>query len=399
MFTNDPFEVQFGAFKKKEDQNPEKISFIHASDIHLGSYQYRNEYRANDFIFAFQEILRLALYYQVDFILLGGDVFTSLEMLPGNLLKIVDNLKNFKEYTNGNIPIIAIEGNHDIRRFSRGVRFSCRGQSWLKLIANLGLIVLLDADMEAPAEKMFSPYDFNENKGGKIQIKNVIIYGNRYLNENPEHYIPKIKNAIKKDINYFSILLQHYGIEGQMKNVPGIKFTKVLPLKEKVDYLALGHYHLQFSLDGWIFNPGSSEAVCSADSYFKRGVFLVEVKRKNKEFIKNIKSIRLTNRKNLREIIHFRTQFIKKNELNELIIKRLKNNLQFLDSKILPSNTEMPILYLILKGNKPANSCKINEKEIRKIICEIFPVVDVKIYQKFDNPIKTLDGFIKVYNF
>jgi len=55
----------------------EIFCFIHASDIHLGSNQYRNDFRAYDFIRAFQEILDLGLIHHVDFILLGGDVFTE----------------------------------------------------------------------------------------------------------------------------------------------------------------------------------------------------------------------------------------------------------------------------------------------------------------------------------
>ena len=50
-------------------QSKENTTFIHASDIHLGSHQYRNEYRANDFIRAFQEILNLSISSKADFIL------------------------------------------------------------------------------------------------------------------------------------------------------------------------------------------------------------------------------------------------------------------------------------------------------------------------------------------
>ena len=77
--------------------------FIHASDIHLGSHQYRNEDRANDFICAFEEILTTAITHQVDFILLGGDVFTSLDMLPGKLTRVVKLLNDFKNETNNKI--------------------------------------------------------------------------------------------------------------------------------------------------------------------------------------------------------------------------------------------------------------------------------------------------------
>jgi len=134
------FKHKLGNYQNYVQNNHDKVQFIHASDIHLGSHQYRNDYRADDFIHIFQEILQLAITYHVDFILLGGDVFTSLEMLPGKLDKIVKILKDFYQHTNETISIIAIEGNHDIRKFSRGVRFKQQGQSWLKLIASLGLI-------------------------------------------------------------------------------------------------------------------------------------------------------------------------------------------------------------------------------------------------------------------
>ncbi|MFX0075316.1 MAG: exonuclease SbcCD subunit D, partial [Candidatus Hermodarchaeota archaeon] len=225
--------------------NDNRISkFIHASDIHLGSHQYRNEHRANDFIGAFEEILSKAIFYKVDFILLGGDVFTSLEMLPGKLTKIVSILRNFKNKTDEQILIIAIEGNHDIRKFSRGVSFKQRGQSWLKFLADLGLIVLLDADIDLPPKEMFKPYDFLTRKGGKIQVKNVVIYGSRYLKDRPEEYLLALKEGIIKDDGNFHILLQHFGIEGQMDKVPGANYEKVKHLKERVHYLALGHFHL-----------------------------------------------------------------------------------------------------------------------------------------------------------
>ena len=105
----------------------------------------------------------------MDFLLLGGDVFTSLEMLPGKLTKIINLLTSFKKVTKNQISIIAIEGNHDIRKFSRGVRFKKRGQSWLKLLARLGLIVLLDAELDGAPEEIFKSYNFQTRKGGKIQ--------------------------------------------------------------------------------------------------------------------------------------------------------------------------------------------------------------------------------------
>ncbi len=370
------------------------VKFIHASDIHLGAAQYQNEDRSNDFIHAFKEILELAIVHHVDFILLGGDVFTSLEMLPGKLTKIVSILRDFKEFTNNNILIIAIEGNHDIRKFSRGVRFERRGQSWLKLLNSLGLIILLDADLNAPPEEIFKPYNFETKRGGKIQIKNIVVYGTHYLGERPISFLSKIRKAVVKHTGLFNILLQHFGIDGQMENVPGVKLDNIQPLRHRINYLALGHFHKQFILEDWIYNPGSTEAACSIDNSYKRGIFLAEISKKSEKFVKKVNIIRLTNRKYLWETIYLNLEFRDKKDIELYIIERLKTSLKYLKRDFHPSNPQMPILYLILKGREPSKSCKIKEKDLRSKICNHFPVVDVKIYQKFVTLHKTLDNYI-----
>ena len=380
--------------RQVKENDKQVTRFIHASDIHLGSHQYRNDHRANDFIFAFEEILSKAISYEVDFILLGGDVFTSLEMLPGKLTKIVDVLRDFKIKTNERILIIAIEGNHDIRKFSRGVRFKQRGQSWLKFLANLGLIVLLDADTDVPPKEMFKPYDFQFRKGGRIQIKNVVIYGTRYLKEKPEEYLLAVKKGIIKDDGNFHILLQHFGIEGQMEKVPGVKYERIKHLKDRVNYLALGHYHLQFILDDWVYNPGSSEAACSTDFSFKRGAFLVTLSKEDK-YKKEVKKLQLSNRAHRWETIYFKTEFRTKEKMYEFIVHKLKRvfNLDT-DYNNDPSNIQIPVLFLVLKGKKPFYKIKIDTKELTQLICENLPVVDVRIYQKFSDFLTKIDTFI-----
>jgi DNA repair exonuclease SbcCD nuclease subunit len=366
--------------------------YIHASDLHLGSHQYRSEERAKDFIRAFQEILFNAIIHVADFIILGGDVFTSLDMLPGHLNEIITILMDFNEYTKNSIPIIAIEGNHDIRKFSRGIRFSKRGQSWLKVISNLGLVVLLDADFEETPEKMFQFYDPIERKGGKIRIKNVIIYGNRYVGETKTEHLNKIAQAIDKDDGMFHILLQHFGIAGQMEKVPGVNYLRLNPLKDRVDYLALGHYHLQFTIDNWVFNPGSSEAVSSADFSFKRGIFLVKIKGKG-EYEKIVRVITLNNRKFIWEHLNFTKSLNNYYILRDFVLNKLEVRLHHLSRDLKPSNSRMPILYLILKGRPPQKSCKIDVKDLRNAICEYFPVIDVRIYQKFTESVILLQNY------
>jgi len=386
--------IQSNTIMKTQKEGRHLIKFIHASDIHLGSHQYRNEDRANDFISAFEEILTIAVLHRVDFILLGGDVFTSLEMLPGKLTRVVNLLNNFKAETNNQILIVAIEGNHDIRKFSRGQRFKQRGQSWLKLMASLGLIILLDADVELPPDEMFKEYDFKTQKGGKIRIKDVIIYGTRYLGQNPEEYLLKLRDGIVKEDDLFHILLQHFGIEGQMEKVPGVDYRRIQILKDRVNYLALGHFHLQFILDDWIFNPGSSEAACSSDFSFIRGIFLVSLTN-NETYTKCVKKIRLTNRTYRWETLCLKREYRSKENLYNYVIRKLKNIFDPINnSESGQRSMQFPVLFLVLKGMKPHHKCKINMKELTDLLIENLAVVDARIYQKFSNFLKTIDTFM-----
>ncbi|MFW9901354.1 MAG: hypothetical protein ACFFDY_08700, partial [Candidatus Thorarchaeota archaeon] len=160
------------------------------------------------------------------------------------------------------------------------------------------------------------------------------------------------------------------------------------------DYLALGHFHKQYIIQNWIYNPGSSEAVCSVDNSFKRGIFLVEISKISGKFVKRVKVLHLMNRKFVWETIKLNVEIRNKKKFEEYIINKLNSSLKFLNHEIKPSNFQMPILYLILKGKEPSKSCKINEKELRRKISETFPIVDVQIYRKFQIPLRTLDNYI-----
>jgi DNA repair exonuclease SbcCD nuclease subunit len=77
----------------------------------------------------------------------------------------------------------------------------------------------------------------------------------------------------------FNILMLHTDVEGQLNrpNIPALTVENLKELRSLIDYVALGHTHKRFEIDGWAFNPGSLEA-CSIDEYREeRGFYLVEV--------------------------------------------------------------------------------------------------------------------------
>ena len=364
------------------------LRFIHASDLHLGCQQFRNEMRSYDYLNTLKEILILSKKHAVNFILLSGDIFTSIDILPGYFQQIIETLDNFKRETE--IPIIAIEGNHDIRRYSHGSKFE-RGQSWLKILSYLDLIILLDFQSNDSESIIFQSYDQISKKGGKIQIKFAEIYGTRFLREKIEERIPQIEKTIPNN-DKFHILMQHFGIEGQMEDVPGINLKSIQCLKKKVHYLALGHYHLQYSIDGWIFNPGAPEPASLVEFSYKRGIFLVDVIKKE-DYIIHVKSIKLRNRSLLWRSIKIPYRFDNYNDLSNFIIEKLENNLNIHNFNKDPANLSTPILCLRLNGKSPFKNQNFNNKTLTKLLRGNLPVLDLRVYSNFDRNFKTLDEY------
>ena len=129
-----------------------------------------------------------------------------------------------------------------------------------------------------------------------------------------------------------------------------------------------------------MYNPGSSEAVCSPDFSFKRGAFLVKISKED-QYTKEVKKLQLSNRTHKWETIYFKTEFRTKEDVYEFLIHKLKKKFNCVKEYTHnPSDIQNPVLFLVLKGKKPFYKCKIDTKELTEILCENLPVVDVRIY-------------------
>lgn len=375
--------------------------FLHASDLHFGSKQYRNPVLADDHLFAFQQILKLAIEKQVDFIILGGDVFTSPDLLPDQMDQILDILTDFKDGTKGNIPIIAIEGNHDIRRYSHGNRIP-RRQSWLRILNKLRLVILLDADLKNQPDQRFTIYDLKTRKGGKVIIKNCVIYGTSYLGKQFPEKTHLIREGIDNQDGLFHILLQHFGIQGQMKGVPGQSLHRVSCLRDHVDYLGLGHYHLGYSLQGWIYNPGCAQAVSAGENAFHRGVFFGEISGAKGNIHKKISLIKLKNRPIQWVTVFFPKNYGSMTEIHtqiDLVISKQCPSLSQKKDQILKDSRSLPLLYIIFKGNSPSKLVDFEDKPLREWFLSHLAIIDVKIYRKFTKSTRTLETYTPQQNY
>jgi DNA repair protein SbcD/Mre11 len=245
--------------------------FLHLADVHLGFDRYDSKERTQDFFYAFNDALeKYAIVPKVDFVIIAGDLFEHRNIQPATLNQAQLALHALKE---AGIPVLAIEGNHDNRPYGTKT-------SWLRYLATWGLLILLEPGDTAAGEPFYFPWD--GERGGYIDLDcGVRVLGSYWYGSTAPKAIEQIAAGIAElpPTPYPNILLFHHGMEGQISRYQGaLRYADVLPLKEAgVSYLALGHIHKNYEVEGWIFNPGSTEANSVEEASFDRGVYSVEI--------------------------------------------------------------------------------------------------------------------------
>jgi exonuclease SbcD len=240
------------------------MNFIHASDLHLGYAQYGLEERFFDYARAFQKVIKYAIDHRAEFILISGDLFHKRNINAPTYLQAYKVLIELKEKS-PSTQVYAIEGNHDLA-------YHADKNSWLEILNSQGLLKLIKLK-EANGLSLM---------GDHVERENIRIFGVRYIGANTTSSIPRIADEIKKIESEhgkkYTILMMHFGLEGQVKQSEAgeIPYSSLMPLKEVVDYLALGHYHMQYEMDGWIFNPGSIEMISMNEFGLPKGFYHVK---------------------------------------------------------------------------------------------------------------------------
>ena len=252
--------------------------FVHAADLHLGNAQFDSLERASDFLDSLKFVLDSAKQRQAEFILLCGDLFDSLELIPyiyGNILQLIDA---FYLGTEHKIPIIAIEGNHDKRKFAKGTRYDS-SHSWIQNLALSNHIILLDNPDYEENRNILIDYDKNTKMGNVITINETEIIGIGYAGEEPVNEINRIIYELnQRPRAKYRILMMHMGVKGYLPGIPALSYKVFEDLHQHIDYFALGHFHIQFEIENWVFNPGACEPVHYSERNFKRGVFFCEAR-------------------------------------------------------------------------------------------------------------------------
>ena len=243
------------------------MNFVHASDFHLGYVQYGLSERFKDFARAFDRVVDYTIQSNAEFLLIAGDLFHKRNINAPTYMQAFKILTKLKDRE---IPVYAIEGNHDLA-YHRDVN------SWMQILDAQGMLRLIRIK---PMEQMGQ----HEIKlmGDFVDINGVRIFGVKYLGSQTRNLIPEIAEEIKA-INDrcgtpdYTILMMHFGMEGVVSasGIGELSYNSLIPLRDAVDYLALGHYHIQYDRDGWIFNGGSCETVSMSEYRKPKGFYHV----------------------------------------------------------------------------------------------------------------------------
>lgn len=251
--------------------------FLHVADVHLGFDRYDSKVRSQDFFYAFYDVLeRYAVAEQVDFVAIAGDLFEHRNIQPATLNQAQRCLELLKRV---GIPAIAIEGNHDNRPYGTKT-------NWLRYLSDWEQLILLEPGDGGSGEVTYQPWNPQTKRGGYIDLDcGVRVLGSAWYGATApiavQHLARQIADLPAPD--GAQVMLFHHGLDGQIARYAGaLRYEDLLPLKlAGIDYLALGHIHKNYSMENWIFNPGSIEANSIEESRYPRGAYQVEIERNN----------------------------------------------------------------------------------------------------------------------
>ncbi|GLV58067.1 DNA repair protein [Dictyobacter sp. S3.2.2.5] len=254
-----------------------RASFIHVADTHLGYEQYGVRERFNDFSRAFWDVVNTAIERRVDFVVIAGDLFNKRAIDALTLIHAIEGLKKLYDQQ---IPVIAIEGNHDRSYYRDGV-------SWLQFLCYQGYIKLLAPVMQNGAPQL-TPWQPETMLGSYVDLLDgqLRVYGLPWQGAATSRSLEGMAQALKEaeaeeneqGIAY-RLLMMHTGVDGIVPRVQGLPtMGQFQALSGHVDYLALGHVHKPYEFDGWMYNPGSTETCGAEEAQWEdRGYYYVEI--------------------------------------------------------------------------------------------------------------------------
>ncbi len=257
-----------------------QATFVHTADNHLGYEQYGEKARFDDFAKAFFSVIDDAIARRANFVLIAGDLFNKRAIDAQTLMQAQTALQRLKD---AGIAAIAIEGNHDRSYFRDGV-------SWLQFLAWQKMLVLFSPLIENGAPEI-TQWDAETLRGAYVDAvitpagERLRVYGLPWYGASTAQVMDRFAQALaahraeeEAEGVVYRVLMMHTGVEGIVPQLHGLPtYAQFAPLRGLVDYIALGHVHKQYSMDDWLYNPGSTETWGAEESVWDRGYYAVAV--------------------------------------------------------------------------------------------------------------------------
>ena len=204
------------------------VRFAHISDVHLGGWK---QQQLQDLNFqSFKKAIDICIEKKLDFILIAGDLLDS-AYPPIEILK--ETFSEFKRLKEAKLPCFIIAGSHD---------YSISGKTFLDVLEKAGFCKNVVNVEETKDKIILNPTVYN----------GVAIYG--YPGKKSGLEIPELRKIKLNDCpGMFKILMLHTTIDKAKGTLPTDAIeTDLLP---KVDYYALGHLHMDFQYQNFVY-PG-----------------------------------------------------------------------------------------------------------------------------------------------
>lgn len=329
-----------------------EISFVHCSDLHLGYNQFNQEERFHDFGQAFANIVDYAIDHQVNYLLLAGDVFNKRMINAKTLSQAIAQLTRLKI---AGIEVIAIEGNHDKVPYGED-------DSWMSFLNDQGYFYLLGSCYDEQGKLILK--EWSPESPGNILVKDGIRFiGLGYLGSMTEKRIEELAEILDASPD-FTVLLLHSAIN-RLMHLGGISLDKVTPLKNRVNYLAMGHVHEFYQIDDWIFNPGAPENWDLGEADKVKGFFHVRIKDQKME-VEHISGLQ-------RPVINLRldlTGLTSPEQVYEKLVAELGERYGEYE--------QLPMIRVVIYGQLPFSPLAISGAELEEIIKAKYPCLLVE---------------------
>ena len=204
------------------------VKFAHISDVHLGGWKQEPMTKLNSD--SFKKTIDTCLQEKVDFVLVVGDLFDS-AYPPIEILK--ETFAQFKRLKEANMPCFIIAGSHD---------YSVSGKTFLDVLEKAGFCKNVYDAEEMGDKIILNPIIHN----------NVALYG--YPGKKSGMEIPELRRIKLNDApGMFKIFLLHTSIDKAIGMLPIDSIE--IELLPKADYYALGHLHIDFRHENFVY-PG-----------------------------------------------------------------------------------------------------------------------------------------------